>query len=273
MKNILLITQYTFREALAKKIFITFFIISSLVILGFILFFSFFDLTKMISIKSPGEVSPQKIVETMIMGIKIGTIGPLYGGALFLSIFSTAGIIASLFEKGNIDLFLSKPISRFQLLMGKFLGGLEIVFINVAYAIVCLWVLLGLKFGVWDTEYLLSIFGITFAFAVIYALIILFTVITRSSVLPLILSYLIFFIVSPILAAREDIILMTGSKVLGVILDGLHYIIPQTSELGRFATEIALKNDVSTFEPAVTSFILMVLMLTGSIIIFNKKDY
>lgn len=273
MKNILLITQFTLREALAKKIFIIFFIVSSLVIGGFILFFSFFDFSRMLSANSMPGSSTQEIMEQIIMGFKVGTISPLYGGALFLSIFSTAGIISSLLEKGNIDLFLSKPISRLQLLMGKFLGGLAIVFVNVAYVIVSLWIIIGVRFSIWSPEFLLSILLITFAFAVIYSLIILLTVMSRSSLLPLILSYMIFFILSPILAQRDSIYEMTGKKLLKVIMDGLHYIIPQTTELGRFAAVISIGKSAASYEPVITSFILMVLMLGGAITIFNKKDY
>jgi len=273
LKNILLLTQYTLREALAKKIFIIFFIVSSLVITGFILFFSFFDFSKMLSIRAADGISTDKIFEQLIVSFKIGTISPLYAGALFLSIFSTAGIISSLLEKGNIDLFLSKPVSRLQLLMGKFLGGLAIVFINVAYVIISLWILIGVRFSVWDAQFLFAIPAITFGFAVIFSLVILFTIMSRSSVLPLILSYLIFFIVSPILSKRDEIYQMTGKKVLKVIMDGLHYIVPQTSELGQFAAIISIGSEIRNYEPVITSTILLVLMLGLAITIFNKKDY
>ena len=273
MKNIWLITQFTIREAMARKIFMIFLAVSTLVIIGFALAFGFIDFNQVHVSNFGKEIKPEQFLIKAISSIKALTVGPLYAGGLFLSIFSTAGIISSLLEKGNIDLFLSKPISRTQLILGKFFGGVLIVFINIAYTIIGIWFLIGLKFSVWSPEFLLSIFSITFAFALIYTLIILATIISRSSVLALILSYLIFFIVSPVLAHRDGLYQMTQSETLKNILGVLHYLIPQTSELGSFSTDIATGNTISSYEPITVSIFLLVLILSSGIIIFNKKDY
>jgi ABC-type transport system involved in multi-copper enzyme maturation permease subunit len=272
VKNIYRIILFTLREALSRKIFIIFFAVSTLVIIGFIVGFSLFDLSQFIKMRL-GKETEQQIISEILSGIKGMVVGPLFGGGLFLSIFSTAGIISYLLEKGNIDLFLSKPISRLQLILGKFFGGILIVFLNVAYAVVGIWLLIGLKFSNWDLTFLYSILTITFAFAVIYSLIILATVLTRSSVLALVLSYTIFFIISPILAARDRIFEFAHNNALKVIMDVLHYFIPQTSELGTMSTVLAATGKIQDYEPVWTSLCLCILILFVSIIIFNKKDY
>ncbi len=272
MKNIYMIALFTLREALARKIFIIFFIVSSIVIAGFAIGFALFDYNSYVQIKI-GKISEDLILAEILKGIKGMIVGPLFGGGLFLSIFSTAGIISSLLEKGNIDLFLSKPISRIQLILGKFFGGITIVFVNVAYAIVGLWFLIGLKFNSWDLAFLYSIITITFAFALIYTLIILSTILSRSSVLALILSYVVFFLLSPLLAGREFFYNLTNSQTLKTVLDILHYIVPQTSELGRISTQLATQGTISDYEPIWVSVVLLILILSGSISIFNKKDY
>jgi ABC-type transport system involved in multi-copper enzyme maturation permease subunit len=272
VKNIYRITLFTLREALSRKIFIIFFAVSTLVIIGFIVGFSLFDLSQFIKMRL-GKETEQQIINEILSGIKGMVVGPLFGGGLFLSIFSTAGIISYLLEKGNIDLFLSKPISRPQLILGKFFGGILIVFLNVAYVVVGIWLLIGLKFSNWEFSFLYSILTITFAFAVIYSLIILATVLTRSSVLALVLSYTIFFILSPVLAGRERIFEFTHNSTLKVIMDILHYFIPQTSELGTVSTVLAATGKIPDYEPVWTSLCLCILILIASITIFNKKDY
>jgi ABC-type transport system involved in multi-copper enzyme maturation permease subunit len=272
VKNIYRITLFTLREALSRKIFIIFFAVSTLVIIGFIVGFSIFDLNQFVKMKL-GKATEQQIISEILSGIKGMVVGPLFGGGLFLSIFSTAGIISYLLEKGNIDLFLSKPISRLQLLLGKYFGGILIVFLNVAYAVIGIWFLIGIKFSNWDLTFLYSILTITFAFAVIYSVIILATVLTRSSVLALVLSYTIFFILSPVLAGREKIFEFTNNYTLKVIMNVLHYIIPQTSELGTLSTVLAATGKIPDYEPVWTSVCLCILILTAGITIFNKKDY
>jgi ABC-type transport system involved in multi-copper enzyme maturation permease subunit len=272
VKNIWQITIFTLREALARKIFIIFFAVSTLVIIGFIIGFSVFDVNQFIKIKL-GKATEEQILGEILSGIKAMVVGPLFGGGLFLSIFSTAGIISYLLEKGNIDLFLSKPISRFQLILGKYFGGILIVFLNVAYVVFGIWILIGIKFTSWDLTFLYSILSITFAFAVIYSLIILATVLTRSSVLALVLSYTIFFIISPVLSGREKIFEITNNYTLKVFMDVFHYIIPQTSELGSLSTNLAATGKIMDYEPVWTSVCLCILILSASITIFNKKDY
>ncbi len=272
MKNILLITTFTLREALARKIFIIFFVVSSLVITGFAIGFALFDYNSYVQIKV-GKLTEQAILSEILFGIKGMIVGPLFGGGLLLSIFSTAGIISYLLEKGNIDLFLSKPISRTQLILGKYFGGIAIVFINVAYAIIGLWILIGLKFNNWDLSFLYSIITITFAFALIYTVIILCTILSRGNVLALVVAYVIFFILSPLLASREVFYNISHNEVLKVTLDALHYIIPQTSELGTLSTKLATQGIIANTEPIWVSCILLILILSGSIFIFNKKDY
>jgi ABC-type transport system involved in multi-copper enzyme maturation permease subunit len=272
VKNIYQITLFTLREALARKIFIIFFAVSTLVIVGFIIGFSLFDFSQFAKVRL-GKANEQEILNELLSAMKAMVVGPLFGGGLFLSIFSTAGIISYLLEKGNIDLFLSKPISRLQLILGKYFGGILIVFLNVAYAVIGIWILIGIRFSSWDMTFLYSILTITFAFAVIYSLIILATILTRSSVLALVLSYTIFFIISPILAGREKLFELTNNYTLKVVMDILHYITPQTSELGSISTNLAANGRIQNYEPVWTSVCLCILILSASITIFSKKDY
>jgi ABC-type transport system involved in multi-copper enzyme maturation permease subunit len=202
MKNIYTLSLLTFREALSKKIFLFFFSVSTFVIAIFALIFAF---TSGDSVSVNITSSGTNLVNSVANGIKMFITYPLYAGGLFISIFSVAGFIPSLLEKGNIDLVLSKPVSRDQVILGKFFGGTAMVFSNIFYAIFSLWFLIGLKFGVWDISFLLSSFTITLAFATLYSVIILLGIITRSSMLPMVVSYLTFFALSPLLSSRESL--------------------------------------------------------------------
>ena len=273
MKNILTIAGFTVREALSRKIIIAFFAISTFVILlfaGIFAFVPFEDLTGMIRTNDKAVINISKEIVKMF---KMFVVAPLFGGGLFLAIFSASGFIPSMLEKGNIDLLLSKPISRMQIILGKYLGGVLIVLANIAYLIITIWILVGLKFDVWSISFLSSILTITFAFATLYALIILIGILTQSSVLAMMISYLIFFIFSPILAARENIALFLDSKFSKTLLDILYYIIPQTSDLGSIAKDLALDQTVVSYQPIAVSLLFIILILYLSIIIFNKKDY
>ncbi len=272
MKNILITAQLTLREALSRKIFIAFAGITTFILLIFIILFASLnpdDFTGMV--KTPGETI--EFSSEIAYGLKMVIIAPLFGLGIFLSIFSASSFIPNMLEKGNIDLLLSKPISRHQLILGKFLGGLGVVGANIAYAVIGFWILVGIKFGVWDANFLLTIFSITFTFATLYALIILIGILTRSSILAMMLSYIIFFILSPVLNMRETIYAVVESRIFEIIMDSLYYIFPKITELGNLSTELSAGQGITEWQPILTSFLFMILTLYGGIFIFSKKDY
>ncbi len=275
MKNIFLISRFTFRESLSKKTFLTFFGLSSIILLiliGLIAAFGVDDLVNSFQGKQRINGELVDVKDFIVYRVKDFFIAPLYGVGLFFSIFSVSGLIPSMLEKGNIDVFLSKPISRGQLILGKFFGGIFIVFVNIAYFVGGIWLLLGLKFGIWESAFLLTIGTITIAFAVLYSLVILGGILTRSSVLAMMLSILIFLAISPALRYREQIYeLINGTWQF--ILDTLYYIFPKTSELFTITIDLSNGNGIFSWQPIITSLLFMILTLALSITIFSKKDY
>jgi len=272
MNNILTISNFTIREAISRKIIVAFFAISTFTIIVFALLFGFVSAENFTQI-STKNIPFDEMSAELVKGLKLIVVAPLFGGGLFLSIFSASSFIPNMLEKGNIDLLLSKPISRTQIILGKFLGGVLIVFLNIAYLIISLWILIGIKFSIWEPSFLYSILTITFTFASLYSLIILIGILTQSSVLAMMLSYLIFFIFSPILSARDSIGYFLNNSIVNGIMEVLYYIIPKTSELGTITTELAMGYGIEEFQPILTSLAFLILVLYFSIIIFSKKDY
>lgn len=272
MKNILTISQLTVREALSRKIFITFTAISAFILILFGIFFASVSTEEMIDVINQNPES-STYLENLVKFFKVLIVLPLYGGGLFLSIFSSSSFIPHMLEQGSIELLLSKPVSRAQIILGKFTGGVVIVFLNLAFLIIGIWFLLGLKFGVWDANIMWTIFTITFAFGTLYAMMILLGIVTRSSLLAMMVSYMIFFILSPILEARENLYTFIESKFIQTILDVLYYIIPQTSDLGRITSDLAASGELFDSQPIFISIVFIILNLGLSIFIFSKKDY
>ena len=126
MKNTLIITWFTLREAMARKVFIFFLVISSIVLLITALIFSMMETGKIIADLS--KAAPNIDISMIVSKIELMIVSPLAGLCLLLAIFASASFIPIMLEKGNIDLLLSKPVSRSQLIWGKFWGGLLVVF-------------------------------------------------------------------------------------------------------------------------------------------------
>ncbi|MBZ0177723.1 MAG: ABC transporter permease subunit [Melioribacteraceae bacterium] len=273
MRNIYLITILTLRETFSRKIFIAFFAISTLSLITMGIILASVDVESFMSFFGQKAQNNEIILSEILSGLKLMIVSPLFGFGLFLSIFSVSSLIPNMLEKGNIDLLLSKPVARYQIIIGKFLGGTLVVFINIAYLVIGMWILFGIKFGIWETAFLYSIPMITFTFAVLYSLIIIVGILTKSSILAMMLSYIIFIIISPILAFRENFYPLIDSKATEIIIDVLYYIVPKTSELGTQMSDLSISGGIDDFQPILTSLAFMILILYFSIIIFNIKDY
>ncbi|MGD8306980.1 MAG: hypothetical protein PVF17_10020, partial [Ignavibacteria bacterium] len=126
MKNILMIIQFTIREALARKVFIFIGSVILFVLFCTLLIMLFVDLETLTSIgnKSGNEI----LVKELVSSLELLIVNPMASLGLLLAIFSSASFVPVMLEKGNIDLLLSKPISRPQLLIGKYLGVVLFVF-------------------------------------------------------------------------------------------------------------------------------------------------
>ena len=121
MSNILQITQFTIREALARKVFIFFGTIILFVLLSTLLVFMFVDIDTLTSLAN--QSGRDILIREIVSSLELLIVTPLANLGLLLAIFSSASFVPVMLEKGNIDLLLSKPISRAQLLLGKYFGG------------------------------------------------------------------------------------------------------------------------------------------------------
>ena len=274
MKNIYLMTLFTLKEAMARKVFLFFVGISILAIIITALIFSVVD-TQSIITGLENKTGNDFLIRNIVSTLEIMIISPLAGLGLLLAIFSSSSFVPNMLEKGNIDLLLSKPVSRQQLLWGKYFGGLLVVLLNIGFLVIGIWLTIAIKFTYWDLTFLWAILIITFTFAVLYSLIVLCGILTKGSMLGMMLAYFIFLILSPVLAvANKQSDIFFKSDLVKNIIKSIYYFIPKTSELmGTMITDLATGKGLADFQPLISSFLFLVLMMILSIITFRKKDF
>jgi ABC-type transport system involved in multi-copper enzyme maturation permease subunit len=104
------------------------------------------------------------------------------GIAMLLASVVTSFYIPNMLRKGTIDLLLAKPIPRWLLLVYKYVGGLLFMFLNTIVVVVGIWLVLGMRSGLWGTGFLVMIPVLTFQFAIFYAVSTVTGVTTRSPI-------------------------------------------------------------------------------------------
>lgn len=109
---------------------------------------------------------------------------------LFIGVIVTAGFIPNMLAKGSLDLLLAKPIGRSRLLVYKYVGGLSFVVVLTLITILGFWVIIGLRSGIWTSNFLATIPILTFYFAILYAVSALTSMLTRNALVSILITIL-----------------------------------------------------------------------------------
>lgn len=120
----------------------------------------------------------------VIVGVWLGW------GAIILALVSTAEVFPNFLAGGAIDLVLSKPVRRTTVFFTKYVGSLLFVLLQVA--IFCFGTLLVMRWrvGEWRWAVLLAVPVLVLVFSYLYAFMVLFNVLTRSTLPSLVLTIL-----------------------------------------------------------------------------------
>jgi ABC-type transport system involved in multi-copper enzyme maturation permease subunit len=164
------IAVHTWREGIRKKTLVGFLILSLLVIFGASFMTTALDPT-----------AEQDLSLKLIKDICVTTID-IFG--MLIAIFISASVIPTEVENKVIYTVLSKPVRRFQYLLGKFAGVQMIVLVNLLLMGGLFFMALYLREGIMPTLLLWSVLLIYFQFLIVSAFTFAISCAATSAVLP-----------------------------------------------------------------------------------------
>lgn len=265
----------TFRESFARKIFLGFWICSTLVLLLMTTVLSV-DIVEgsLAAVKIVGEDmgGDPKDVERVVDLVLGGIAAFLFSVGLFLAIFSAAGLLPTVFEPGRIELLASKPVSRTTLLLGKYLGALSVVTLNILYLVCGAWLILGLKTGIWKTAFLGSAGLAIYAFAVMLTVVALVSVVSSSAVLSTMIAYVVM-LIGTIAAQHAEIAPYFSSETPRQLLRLTYWALPKVFELGAYSRALMDGRPIESWDPFWTSAVFGVAALTAAARLLERKDF
>lgn len=264
----------TFREALARWIFIGLFILSTLMIL-FFLFLMRIDIVQggMAAISLFGQAGRTQDLNRLVGNVYGGIATFLYSWGMGLAVFASAGLIPRVLEPGRIELILSKPVSRAHILLGRFLGNVLVVAGNIVYLIAGVWIIFGIKTGIWGPRFLAAILTTVFTFSVLLTVVVILGVLVESTALASMVTMGLM-IMSPILAQTSLMMRLLSSETSRHIWQGLYYALPKIYDIGNL-TLSTVRGDAGTvaWMPIWSSALFGAVMLSGALAIFSRRDF
>lgn len=124
----------------------------------------------------------------VILSIVVGTVGILFAVGI------TSPIIPRMYEQGALHLLLSKPVSRSLVFVTKFFGGCAFILLYISLLLTGLYVILGVRFGIWNTGLLWCIPVFVFSFAIFYSVSALSGAIWKNAIVALAMTALFWLI-------------------------------------------------------------------------------
>ena len=224
------------------------------------------------------EVSGTMSIEKLVMGFESGFSGILYVLCTFLAIFATAHLVPRMQEKGTIDLYLSRPVSRMKLILSRYIAGLILAGSNVLYLIGSIWLIVAWKTHVFHPRFFLAGGVILFLIAVLLAFAFMIGVITSSTAVSIMATYGVFFF-GVMLAGHARIEAALSKEWQAMAIRTLYWIMPKTAELATSVVAYVggpqLQNEILkvTAAPFWSTAIFGLVCLTLASWMFQRKEF
>ncbi len=262
----------TFREALARKIFWGFFGSSTMIVLFFLFIMKIDVVEGALATYSLFGREHHESVNELMRQVHGGLAAFLYTAGMLLAVLASAGLIPSIFEPGRIELLLSKPVSRYHILLGRYLGNLLVVAFNVFYLILSVWIILGIKTGIWMSAFLISGLLTVFIFSVLLTVVVLIGVVWESAAVATIVTFALM-ILSVILAQKNTLERLLSSEWQRNVVRFFYYAFPKIVDVGGIGRKLILGTAVESWMPVWSTALFGIVLLSASLLIFSKRDY
>lgn len=236
MKVIAANIEDVMREAAARWTLVAYFFLSTLFI---IIFASAINLDIVDGALAGAKLFGKEVdmrdsvsIEKLVLGFETGFSVFLYFICTFLAIFATAHLVPRMQEKGTVDLYLARPVSRVRLLLSRYIAGLILAGANVVYLMGSIWAIVAWKTGVMNPRFILAGSIIFLIIAVLLAFAFLIGVVTSSTAVSIMTSYGIFFF-GLMLAAHDRIAAAVSKEWQAWLIETLYWVFPKSAELGQ----------------------------------------
>ncbi len=192
---------------------------------------------------------------------------------LLIAIFIGIGLVYKEIDKHTIYTILAKPVSRYQFLLGKYLGLILAMFINFAVMTAALYVIMFVFANEFDLSLLFAILMIFFEMSIIVVVAIFFSSFTTPT-LSAIFSLAVY-VGGHLSHEAKTLFLEKQGQLLKIIIDIFYYIFPNLAKF-NYKTEIVHNLPVNPGNAVMAMvygifYITVVLLLSTAI--FNKRDF
>lgn len=185
-----------------------------------------------------------------LAGILADTVGVL------LALVWTAGFLPTFLDPQAVTVLLAKPVPRWTLLAGKYLGVVLFVTLHATLFVAGTWTATGIATGVWDGTYWLAVPLLAVNFAVFYAFSAFLAVVSRSTVVAVFGTILFWLLCWAMNLTRHHVV---GFELAGVtaasswLLEAGYWFLPKPLDMSGLFFEALRAAEFSVPVPELTA--------------------
>lgn len=195
----------------------------------------------------------------------------IYAISMLLFIAASAGYFPALLEAGAIDIVLAKPLERWKIYFGKYLGGLALFSAALFGAYALLFFGLGLRTGIWHP----AIFRVMplqlLSAATLFGLIALLGVLRGSTALAMIVGYVGYVLVDKIMQVL--LFMPFGGERWRGTQELLRTVIPNFVRVRDTALMSVINAPATDWQPVFVMLAWMLISLGLGYWVFHRRDY
>jgi ABC-type transport system involved in multi-copper enzyme maturation permease subunit len=212
---------------------------------------------------------------------------------ILLALIWTAGFLPTFLDPSTAVVLLARPVPRWTLLAGKYLGVLAFVGFQASVFVGGTWFALAVRTGYSDMAYLQTIPLLLLHFSIFFSVSLLLAVLTRSTITCVLGSLLFWFLCWGINYGRHLALLLPESSGIAstfvALVDATYWILPKPADLGIVLFDalgagksfsrldvfeaIQKQGAFAPFLSVLTSLLFAVAMLAAASWEFARTDY
>ena len=191
---------------------------------------------------------------------------------VLIAIFVASASVLKEFDTRSIQVLLAKPVSKEEFILGKYLGTILIVFLNVALMSAGLFLILLLKTRLFSFGLYRAIVPLCFEFAVVAGVSILFSVMLKGILGPILTIAV--FALGHITQLLPYIMERAGSVVTKVLAGIVYYVLPNLTYFNLKAQAVPGSQVPATLMGGIILYggLYVTMILIVSMLIFRKKE-
>ena len=197
-------------------------------------------------------------------------------GLVYLSILgfiaAGSGFFPAMLASGAIDLIISKPVRRYEIFFAKYLSGLLLMSAALLGALTLMFVMMGLRVGIWHLRVFAAMPVLVFIIALIYAVVLCVGVVTRSTPLAIVIGFAYYTVVELFVWGLQQI----GTQAWAPLArtgEIMRWTFPGFGRLNAAAGAAVWNLPILDWQPLIVGSVWLVVLLAAAYLWFERTDF